>query len=266
MDIHPLTGLGTPDGPIGTLGSASLPRTPAAGEGVETPPLHGAPTHVPGPTPELCASLPSGSLATWSAEEVSRCLRVLGRDFTRDECDATDVSIFDTAAVTCQLDGNQLAAITGDALRAMGFVRYEHRAAIMDWIRHRLEVRPGVFFPPRWQSGNERRVSALDHDTQLARTAKLSATARARHSSHIPSRVAADAPRVGQPCEGHRHVAAARSAPETRRGRAPRVRGRAPFGRLTTLALERVHLSTGRSAEPRGGLGRGRVLPRNTRG
>jgi kinesin family protein C2/C3 len=103
---------------------------------------------------------------------------VLGRDFTRDECDATDVSIFDTAAVTCQLDGNQLAAITGDALRAMGFVRYEHRAAIMDWIRHRLEVRPGVFFPPRWQSGNERRVSALDHDTQLARTAKLSATAR----------------------------------------------------------------------------------------
>ena len=148
MDIHPLTGLGTPDGPIGTLGSASLPRTPAAGEGVETPPLHGAPTHVPGPTPELCASLPSGSLATWSAEEVSRCLRVLGRDFTRDECDATDVSIFDTAAVTCQLDGNQLAAITGDALRAMGFVRYEHRAAIMDWIRHRLEVRPGVFFPP----------------------------------------------------------------------------------------------------------------------
>jgi hypothetical protein len=148
MDIHPLTGLGTPDGPIGTLGSASLPRTPAAGEGVETPPVHGAPTHVPGPTPDLCASLPSGSLATWSAEEVSRCLRVLGRDFTRDECDATDVSIFDTAAVTCQLDGNQLAAITGDALRAMGFVRYEHRAAIMDWIRHRLEVRPGVFFPP----------------------------------------------------------------------------------------------------------------------
>ena len=145
MDIHPLTGLGTPDGPIGTLGSASLPRTPAAGEGVETPPVHGAPTHVPGPTPELCASLPSGSLATWSAEEVSRCLRVLGRDFTRDECDATDVSIFDTAAVTCQLDGNQLAAITGDALRAMGFVRYEHRAAIMDWVRHRLEVRPGVF-------------------------------------------------------------------------------------------------------------------------
>ena len=145
MDIHPLTGLGTPDLPIGTLGSASLPRTPAAGEGVETPPLHGAPTHVPGPTPELCASLPSGSLATWSAEEVSRCLRVLGRDFTRDECDATDVSIFDTAAVTCQLDGNQLAAVTGDALRAMGFVRYEHRAAIMDWVRHRLEVRPGVF-------------------------------------------------------------------------------------------------------------------------
>ena len=188
MDIHPLTGLGTPDGPIGTLGSASLPRTPAAGEGVETPPVHGAPTHVPGPTPELCASLPSGSLATWSAEEVSRCLRVLGRDFTRDERDATDVSIFDTAAVTCQLDGNQLAAITGDALRAMGFVRYEHRAAIMDWIRHRLEVRPGFFSPPRWQSGNERRVSALDHDTQLARTAKLSATARARHSSHFPPR------------------------------------------------------------------------------
>ena len=259
MDIHPLTGLGTPDGPIGTLGSASLPRTPAAGEGVETPPVHGAPTHVPGPTPELCASLPSGSLATWSAEEVSRCLRVLGRDFTRDERDATDVSIFDTAAVTCQLDGNQLAAITGDALRAMGFVRYEHRAAIMDWIRHRLEVRPGFFSPPRWQSGNERRVSAKDHDTQLARTAKLSAT-------HFPSRVAADAPRVGQPCEGHRHVAAARSAPETRRGRAPRVRARAPFGRrLTPLALGRVLLSTGRSAQPRG-VGRGRIQPRETRG
>ena len=273
MDIHPLTGLGTPDLPIGTLGSASLPRTPAAGEGVETPPLHGAPTHVPGPTPELCASLPSGSLATWSAEEVSRCLRVLGRDFTRDECDATDVSIFDTAAVTCQLDGNQLAAVTGDALRAMGFVRYEHRAAIMDWIRHRLEVRPGVFFPPPLAVRNERRVSALTTTQCWQELAKPSATARARHSSHFPSRVAADAPRVaadaprvGQPCEGHRHVAAARSAPETRRGRAPRVRGRAPFGRLTTLALERVHLSTGRSAQPRGGLGRGRVLPRNTRG
>jgi hypothetical protein len=265
MDIHPLKGLGTPDGPIGTLGSASLPRTPAAGEGVETPPVHGAPTHVPGPTPDLCASLPSGSLATWSAEEVSRCLRVLGRDFTRDECDATDVSIFDTAAVTCQLDGNQLAAITGDALRAMGFVRYEHRAAIMDWIRHRLEVRPGVFFPPRWQSGNERRVSALDHDTQLARTAKLSATARdTRRTSPRASRqtLRASVSRA----KATAMSPSARSAPETRRGRAPRVRGRAPFGRLTTLALERVHLSTGRSAEPRGGLGRGRDLPRNARG
>ena len=147
MDVHPATGLGTPDGmrPIGTLGKAPLPRTPAAGEGVETSPLHGTPAHVPGLTPELRASLPSGSLATWSAEEVSRCLRVLGRDFSRDEGDATDVSIFDTAAMTCQLDGIQLAAVTGDALRAMGFVRYEHRAAIMDWVRHRLEVRPGVF-------------------------------------------------------------------------------------------------------------------------
>ena len=245
-----------------------MPRTPAAGEGVETPPLHGAPTHVPGPTPELCASLPSGSLATWSAEEVSRCLRVLGRDFTRDECDATDVSIFDTAAVTCQLDGNQLAAVTGDALRAMGFVRYEHRAAIMDWIRHRLEVRPGVFFPPCWQSGNERKTRFGFRPRRTA--GKNGETSRDRTRATLvalpPSRVAADAPRVGQPCEGHRHVAAARSAPETRRGRAPRVRGRAPFGRLTTLALERVHLSTGRSAQPRGGLGRGRVLPRNTRG
>ena len=147
MDVHPATGLGTPDGmrPIGTLGKAPLPRTPAVGEGVETTPLHGTPAHVPGLTPELRASLPSGSLATWSAEEVSRCLRVLGRDFSRDEGDATDVSIFDTAAMTCQLDGIQLAAVTGDALRAMGFVRYEHRAAIMDWVRHRLEVRPGVF-------------------------------------------------------------------------------------------------------------------------
>ncbi len=144
MDIHPATGLGTPDGigPGGTPGSAPLPGTPAAGEGVETPPLHRTPAHNPGLNPDLRASLPSGSLMTWSAEQVSRCLRVLGRDFTRDEGDATDVSIFDTSAMTCQLDGIQLAAVTGDALRAMGFVRYEHRAAIMDWIRHRLEVRP----------------------------------------------------------------------------------------------------------------------------
>ena len=210
--------------PSGRWG-AHPPRTPAAGEGVETPPLHGAPTHVPGPTPELCASLPSGSLATWSAEEVSRCLRVLGRDFTRDECDATDVSIFDTAAVTCQLDGNQLAAVTGDALRAMGFVRYEHRAAIMDWIRHRLEVRPGVFFPPRWQSGNERKTRFGFRPRRTAgKNGETSATARARPSSHVPSRVAADAPRVAAdaPRVGRRAataVAAARSAPETRRGR-----------------------------------------------
>ena len=147
MDIHPASGLGTPDGigPGGTPEAAPLPGTPTAGEGAETSHIHRTPAHNPGLTSELCASFPSGSLMTWSAEEVSRCLRVLGRDFSRDEGDATDVSIFCTAAMTCQLDGIQLAAVTGDALRAMGFVRYEHRAAIMDWVRHRLEVRPGVF-------------------------------------------------------------------------------------------------------------------------
>ena len=201
-----------------------------------------------------------------------RCLRVLGRDFTRDECDATDVSIFDTAAVTCQLDGNQLAAVTGDALRAMGFVRYEHRAAIMDWIRHRLEVRPGVF-PPPLAVRNERRVSALTTTQCWQELAKLPRPhARdTRRTSPRASRQTLRASRRSLRASVSRAKATAMSPPRVRHRKLAAVEHLvSAVARLSVvsqpLALERVHLSTGRSAQPRGGLGRGRVLPRNTRG
>jgi hypothetical protein len=128
------------------IGILSLDDAPLA----DTPGMPATPAQiVSGLTHELCVTLPSGPLVSWSVEDVSTCLRVLGRDFVRNEGNATDVSVFDTAAESCQLDGTKLVQVTGDSLRALGFTRYDHRASIMDWVRQHLEVRPDLTRTPK---------------------------------------------------------------------------------------------------------------------
>jgi hypothetical protein len=172
IDVDLSSGVGTP-----SLLDASLPRTPTGAR--DTP---GAPStpghHVSGLTHELRASLPSGPLTSWSFDDVSTCLRVLGRNF-HNEGNATDVSVFDTAAESCGLDGTQLVGVTGDSLRALGFARYDHRASIMDWVRQHLEVRPDLALPSKKRFGVRETHSCAKNFFQ----------------SHFSSRVAAHPPR-----------------------------------------------------------------------
>ena len=51
-------------------------------------------------TPELRAALPTSPLASWSARDVAACVRVLGREFAREEGESRsgDVEAFDRYA------------------------------------------------------------------------------------------------------------------------------------------------------------------------
>ena len=121
------------------LGVVPSPRTPVFSEAPTS-----TPRHVPGLTPELRAALPRGALPDWTAEDVARCLRVLGREFasegTLSERDVTCFEGYAEAFLAACVDGPQLASMTLQRLRVdLGVGSHDHRAKIFGWVRQYLQ-------------------------------------------------------------------------------------------------------------------------------
>ena len=104
-------------------------------------------------TPELRAALPTSPLASWSARDVAACVRVLGREFAREEGESRsgDVEAFDRYADTFLahgIDGEKLSCVTIAQLSGdLGVRSYEHRFKVVEWVKRYLEVRSPPTFP-----------------------------------------------------------------------------------------------------------------------
>ena len=104
-------------------------------------------------TPELRAALPTSPLASWSARDVAACVRVLGREFAREEGESRsgDVEAFDRYADTFLahgIDGEKLSCVTIAQLSGdLGVRSYEHRFKVVEWVKRYLEVRSLQRFP-----------------------------------------------------------------------------------------------------------------------
>ena len=99
-------------------------------------------------TPALRAALPSAPLERWRACDVSKCVRVLGREFARERGTAhraSDVRAFESYAEafeSANVTGLEFAAMTIERLRGeLGVGDYDHRLKLFAWIKAHLEVR-----------------------------------------------------------------------------------------------------------------------------
>lgn len=111
----------------------------------QTPSTQQTSQHVPGLTPQLRAALPPDPLTQWSEEDVSACIKILGREFARDGTNsAHDVTTFDAYAetfLTKGIDGQRFANISiPQLMHDLGVSNYNHRLKIVSWIKSYLEV------------------------------------------------------------------------------------------------------------------------------
>eukprot|EP00227_Mantoniella_beaufortii_P010987 CAMPEP_0197583194 /NCGR_PEP_ID=MMETSP1326-20131121/6188_1 /TAXON_ID=1155430 /ORGANISM="Genus nov. species nov., Strain RCC2288" /LENGTH=828 /DNA_ID=CAMNT_0043147379 /DNA_START=88 /DNA_END=2570 /DNA_ORIENTATION=+ len=159
---------------LGSLtGLAPSPMTPAY-DAMCTPVSSRArstPQHVPGDTPELRGELPSRSLTQWSDADVATCLRVLGREFAREQGtnSAREVGAFDKYAdafLAKRIDGAKFAAISIKQLsQDLGVSNYNHRLKIVSWIKTYLEdkvICPALRSMPDSPEGQNRECESPD--------------------------------------------------------------------------------------------------------
>ena len=119
-------------------------------------------------TPELRAALPTSPLASWSLRDVAACVRVLGREFAREEGESRsgDVEAFDRYADTFLahgIDGEKLSCVTIAQLSGdLGVRSYEHRFKVVEWVKRYLEVRSPPTFPRLPTSRRSSTLAARD--------------------------------------------------------------------------------------------------------
>lgn len=156
MTTSPAPGVATAVGGKMSPSPVELPESPTPSSPVLATPARDRevdPRGITELTPELRAALPTSPLASWSARDVAACVRVLGREFAREEGESRsgDVEAFDRYADTFLahgIDGEKLSCVTIAQLSGdLGVRSYEHRFKVVEWVKRYLEVRSRPMFP-----------------------------------------------------------------------------------------------------------------------